>query len=159
MNKYFILIFLGIITFQSADAQWFYNQFGVRSPDEMSKSQLESGLKYLLDKRQKTVIVYSVAIPVTATAGALLIHKANKSDSGEGSGMASALGATLLVVTVAGLVPSAVVQITTQSIRISKVRKALGNPSIHPEFSLCPKPGFGQTQTVPVCGIRVSFNF
>jgi len=158
MRKLLLLLFLTLGFLQSTDAQWYYKQFGVHSPDDLSKQQLEMGLRYLQDQRRKTIITYSVVVPAAAAGGALLIYKANKSGNDEGSGMVSALGASLLVISVVGLVPAGVTEITIQSVRISKVRKALGNPQIRPGISCIPMQNWAEIQTVPVYGLTVSFN-
>ncbi len=158
MKKLFLLLFFIVIFLQSADAQWYYKQFGVRSLDMLNKSQLDMSLKYMLDQRRKSIITYSVVASATAAGGAFLMYKANKSGSGEGSGITSAVGATLLVISAAGIVPAAITDITIQSVRISKVRKALGNPHIHPGMSCIPMQGSAQLQTVPVYGLTISFN-
>lgn len=159
MRKLLLLLFLTLGFLQSTDAQWYYKQFGVHSPDDLSKQQLEMGLKYLQDQRRKTIITYSVVVPALAAGGALLIYKANKSGKDQGSGMVSAVGASLLVISVAGLMPAAATEITIQSVRISKVRRALGNPEVHPGISFCPKHISAQINTVPVYGLSLSYKF
>jgi hypothetical protein len=158
MKKLILLLFLIATFHQSADAQWYYKKFGVRSLDVLNKSQLDMSLKYMLDQRRKTIITYSVIASATAAGGAMLMYKANKSGSGEGSGMISAVGATLLVISTAGIVSAAVTEITIQSVRISKVRKALSHPQIHPGVSCIPMQSPAQIQTVPIYGLTISVN-
>lgn len=158
MKRYSLLLIIIFVIVQSADAQWFYRQFGVHSLNQMNKTQLDMSLRFLQAKRNKTVVAYSVIIPASAATGALLIHKANRADHDEGSGMAAAVGGTVLLIT-AGLIPAAAAEITVQSIRISKVKKALGNPVFHPDISYYLQPGSNCAPGYPVCSLSVSFSF
>ncbi len=160
MIRYLVTLFLVMLFFQDADAQWYYRQFGVHSMDQLSKSQLELSLKYLLHQRKNTAIAYGVAIPACAATGALMIHRANNYGADEGSGMVAALGATLVAVSVFGLVPVAIGSLTAQSVRISKVKKALGNPDL--TFQLYNQDKFpitGHTTMLPTVGVKMTFNF
>ena len=92
MNKYILLSLFFALFLKDADAQWYYRQFRVHSTDEMSRSQLDLGLKYLMHKRQNSIVAYFVIIPVCSATSLILIHKAGKAGSDEGSAMAGALG-------------------------------------------------------------------
>lgn len=160
MKKYILLSLFFALFFQGADAQWCYRQFGVYSIDEMSRSQLDMGLKYLLHKRQNTVMAYSVIIPVCSATSLILLHNAGRAGSDEGSAMAGVLGGTLLVITAAGLFPVAVTDISIQSVRISKIRKALANRELTSGFYISPLPPVAGNKTaLPVAGIALRLSF